>query len=217
MNNLLVIDKNTITEKDIFTAIDGEVVLLRKTNDVTRVTSAILGLGNIEKVVGKAKAKLLWNTQEWWKETNQESERGDTFEDYILAETGTTKTTTKRYSRTWGYIEDYTIPKEVAVRPMRELIPISNALSQGYEFEKDDWNKIKRAANEPEIREIVKEVTGKTSRKSGMTLKVDADGSLNAWNKNQKHFVGYLDVNTKDEVSQKAIRRIIENSGIQEN
>jgi hypothetical protein len=39
---------------------------------------------------------------------------------------------------------------------------------------------------------------------------------LNVWKDDKKHFIGYLEINSEDEVVKKAIQRIIDNAGVQE-
>jgi len=204
------------SEKDVFSAVDEVIVDLRQTNNIRKATQILAGLESIEKVSGKAKAKLLFGSAVWWEETGQETKTGDTFLDYIEAETETSKTTATRYIRVWGYIEDLSIPKEVAVRPMRDLVPVANALAQGYEIEKDDWKKLQRAANNSEVLSVLRDIKGKPARKSGLNITLDRKGTLTAWKESKPHPVGFLMIDSDDEVTQKAIQRIIDCAGIQE-
>lgn len=213
---LLNVDGVVVTKTGIFSKVDDTVQKLYETGDEREILSAVIAMKNVGKVSGLAYAKLLWNWNNWYTATGQAEKRNDTFEDMIVSDVGTEKITTKRYILTWSYIEDCVIPKEVQERRMDDLVKISTALSQGYDFSKETWKKLARASNSSEVGEILRLVKGKQARKSGMQIVLTRDGSLNAWQNEKKHFVGYLEINSDDEVVQKAIQRIIDNSGIQE-
>lgn len=215
-SQLAFVNGDALTEQDVMSAIDDVILKLRQTNDDAEVVRVSNVMDKINKVSGLAKAKLLWGWEYWYKETGQEEKRGDVFEDMVESETGTKPITTKRYVLTWGYIEDLTIPKEVQERRMDDLVKISTALSQGYDFSKETWKKLARASNSSEVGEILREVKGKSARKNGIQLVLTRDGSVNLWKKDKKKFVAYLEVGSDDEDVQKAVRRIIDNSGIQE-
>ena len=213
---LALINNEALTEADVMSAIDDVILKLRQTNDMSEVIHTTNVMDKINKVSGLAKAKLLWGWDLWYKETGQEEKRGDVFEDMVESETGTKPITTKRYINTWSYIEDCIIPKEVQERRMDDLVKIATVLSHGYDISKDVWKKLARASNSSEVGEILRIVTGKKARKSGLNIVLTRDGSLNVWKDDKKHFVGYLEVNSEDEVVKKAIQRIIDNAGVTE-
>ena len=213
---LALIEGSALTEQDVMSAIDDVILHLRQTNDMSEIVKVSNIMDKINKVSGLAKAKLLWGWNMWWSETGQETKRGDVFEDMVESETGTKPITIKRYILTWQYIDDLVIPKEVQERRMDDLVKIATTLSQGYDISKDSWKKLARASNSSEVGEILRLIKGKSARKSGLTIVLTRDGSLNAWQNEKKHFVGYLEVSSEDEVVKKAIQRIVDNSNIQE-
>jgi hypothetical protein len=141
---------------------------------------------------------------EWWAQNKAD----DDFFDHVESTTGTKKVTTKRYITAWGYVEDYTIPKEVAQRPMRELVPISNALAQGYEIGKAEWRKIALCSNSGELSEILRDIKGKEPRKSARVIKLARDGSLYGYKDDKKYFIGFL--NVKEAEDDKVLAEFIE-------
>jgi hypothetical protein len=215
-SELMNINGNSITAHDVMDAVDTVLEVLWQSGNLDNAIKASNSLGMIEEISGKAKAKLWHGWQRWWSETGQDEKRNDTFEDMMEAETGNKAVTVKRYVNVWKYVDECIIPKDVQERPMRDLIPIATALSQGYEFEKDDWKKLARASNSSEVLEIVRTKKGSEPRKSGIQITLDRQGSLWAWKENKKYYVGVLEVNDTNEVVKKAIQRITDSSGIQE-
>lgn len=213
---LMNINGNSITATDVMDAVDTVLEVLWQTGNLENAIKASNSLGMIEEISGKAKAKLWFGWNQWWSETGQDEKRNDTFEDMMESETGNKAVTVTRYVNVWKYIDNMTIPKDVQERPMRDLIPIASALSQGYDFEKDDWKKLARASNSSEVLEIIRIKKGISPRKSGLQITLDRNGSLYAWKDEKKHFVGVLEVKSTDEVVQKAITRLVDGAGVQE-
>lgn len=219
MNNqnvqLAFVDNKSITEQDVMSSIDTVLEMLWQSGNNENVVRASNSLGRIEEVSGKAKAKLWHGWNRWWKETGQDEKRNDTFEDMMESETGNKSITVKRYINVWKYIDEEVIPKDVQQLPIRDLIPIATALSQGFDFEKDQWKQLARS-NSSEIRDIIRTVKGQSPRKSGIQITLDRQGSLYAWKDGKKYYLGVLEVSSKDDVVKKAVQRIVDNTGIQE-
>ena len=104
------------------------------------------------------------------------------------------KVTVDRYVLVWRYVEDLTIPKEIAEQPMRNLVPIAKTLSQGYEISKAEWRKIDLCSNDGELRDVLRKIKGKDERKSARVIKVARDGSIYLWKNNVKKFLGFLNI-----------------------
>lgn len=214
--SLAVIEGKVLTKRDVMERVDDAVVELYKTNNESKILQAFNALDEIGNVSGLAKAKVLWHTSVWYKETGQEEKRGDRFEDMIESRTGFTKTPTKRYIRVWEHIENNNIPKEIQSRRMDDLIKISTVLEHGFEISKEQWKELEHAANPADVREVLRKVTGKEAKKSGIQVVLGRDGVLNAYQGKNKHYIGFLEVNSEDEVVKKVIQRIIDNVGVQE-
>jgi hypothetical protein len=214
--SLAVMDGTALTEQDVMNGIDTVLEDLWQTNNLSKALGVVSVMDKISKVSGLAKAKLLHGMDRWYSETKQEEIRGDTFVDAVEADTGTTPVTTKRYVTVWKYIDECTIPKDVQNRRMDDLIKISTVLEHGYDFSKENWKELAKASNSSDVAEILRKITGKSPRKSGMQIVIDRNGTISAYKNETKYFVGYLEISSENEVVQKAIRRIIDTAGIQE-
>lgn len=202
--SLITINEQPISKKDFMSAIDNEIVYLNDSGNINHVMSVLSGLEGVEGITGHAKAKLLFGAQEWYKQNRPE----DVFSDHVEAHTGIKKITVDRYITVWRYVEDLTIPKQIAERPMRELIPISKTISQGYEISKEQWRKIGNTSNDGELREILRQIKGKSEKKNARVIKLARDGSLYGWKNNERYFLGYL--NVKDAKDDLVIAEFIE-------
>lgn len=201
---LAVIDGNELTEKGFMDSIDNELIHLHDTGDINRATNVIRQLDALDNVSGHAKARFLWGFHEWWK-VNRNDEN---FADHVDTTTETKPVTVKRYIKTWQYIEDCVIPKEIAVRPMRELVPIASHLSQGYDLSAVDWRKINTATNLSQIGEVLRTAKGRPARKNAKVIRMERDGSLYGYKGEQKYFIGFL--NIKDAETDATLAEFIE-------
>ena len=209
---IAVIDGMELTEKSFIDSIDNEIIHLHDTGDVNRATDLIKRLDALDTVSGHAKAKFLFGFNEWWKQNKSD----ENFADHIDSTTDTKPVTVRRYVQTWKYIEDYTIPKEIAQRPMRELVPIASHLAQGYDLSKEQWRKIKLSSTSSEVGAILRDAKGKPARKSARVIKLSRDGSLTGYKDNKKYFIGFLNIKEaeSDLVLAEFIEKIKIGSGI---
>jgi len=212
-NQIAVVDGRAFTEQDMFSAIDSVVDELESTGDIQKATSALVALEKLENVSGHAKARLLYGMWLWWLENNSEKP----FADYIESRgSETKKVTVDRYITVQHRIGTGEIPEDVAKLPMRSLVPIAKTLSHGYKITRSQFDKIIKANNSREIEDILRGIKNKEPRKSAMTIQWERDGTLNAWKDNKKSFLGWLDKEAyaSNELAQKAINRILDNTGI---
>lgn len=207
------ISGQAITEQDALNAIDVAIKALRDSNDISTIDLAERTLFGLQRISGKALAKLLYEKKSWWNETNQTSIRQCTFEDYEKSQHGLSSVLIDRYTVVWEKMQEF--PIQLQERPIRDLIPIAKAVEQGYEISESQWNKLIKAASNSEVLHILREeVKGKTPRKSSMRILMERDGTLNVWKGSKKSFVGYVDVNSKDDLVQKAISRLLSGAGV---
>lgn len=200
-------DGHSLTKRDFMSNIDNELIRLNDTGDINHAVRLIDGLDGLDSVAGHAKARFLWGFNEWWKQNRSD----ESFPDFIGSTSKkTSRTTVKRYVRTWAYVEDNTFPKEVAERPMRELVPIAMTLAQGYDISARQWRKIELCSNDSELRDVLRDIQGKEPRKSATILRLERDGTINLWKGDVKKFVGYLNLREAetDEDIAKAIEKI---------
>lgn len=211
-NQLAIVDGKPFTEKDVYSGIDNVLGILNQTGDIQKATSSLIALEKWGDVVGHAKAKLLYGMWKWW-----EFNATANFTDYIESHSEKTKKTTiDRYITVQEMIETEQIPEDVATLPMRTLVPIAKTLSHGHKITRSQFDKIIKANNSREVEDILRTIKGKAARKSSMQIEWARDGSLYAWQNNRRTFLGYLDKEayTTDETAQKAINRILDNTGI---
>lgn len=210
-NQLVILNGQSITEQEIYSGIDDVLVELRETNDLSKADAALQSLDRIENVSGIAKAKLLAGMFEWWME--QENDE-DGFFDHINIMDANKRTYAERLINVWNY--QGKLPQEIKRRTLKEQIPIVSALAQGYEIDDGKWQQLIQSKGESEIRTILREIKTSEPRKSTLTIYLERDGSLNVWRDGQVYSLGYLDVEEakKNDVVQKAVERIISNSGV---
>ena len=188
--SLLNLNGQSIAKKDFMSTIDNEIVHLHDTGDINRVMGLLNNLDELDSVTGHAKAKLLFASSEWYK-LNVPDEN---FGDHVESTTTTKKVTAERYITAWKYVDNNTIPKQVAEMPMRNLVPIAMTLKQGYDISKEQWRKIELTTNDGELRDVLRKIKGKAERKSARVLKLARDGSLYLYKNNKKKFLGFFDV-----------------------
>jgi hypothetical protein len=204
------ISGKAFTEQEALDAVSTVLNELESKNNINQVDVAEDTLLGLQRISGKALACLLHGKQEWWDKTGQAEKMDMEFVDYEEKRHGLKRITVERYALVWEKMKE--IPKKFQSHPMRDLIPVAKALEQGYEIEKTSWDALIKAASNAEVLHILRhDVKGKKPRKSSMQIYMERDGSLNAWENNEKHFVGYLNVKEEesDKVVKKAIARIL--------
>jgi DNA-binding TFAR19-related protein (PDSD5 family) len=201
---VISINEHPISKKDFMGTVENEIIHLHETGDINRVMTIIKGLDSLDNITGHAKARLLWASSEWYKLNVP----GENFSDHVESTTDTKKSTVDRYVTTWKYVEDCVIPKEIAERPLRDLVPIAMTLKQGYDISKEQWRKIKNTTTDGELRDVLREVKGKQPRKSARVIKLKRDGSLVGYKGEQQYFIGFL--NIKDAENDLVLAEFIE-------
>lgn len=211
-SQLALVNGDALTEQDVLSAVDMVIQDLNETGNINKATDVLNTLDKIENTSGRAKAKLLYGMYKWWLENNDKK----SFNDFIESRTSLKPVTVDRYITVEDCIETGEIPEDVAVRPMRELVPIAKTLSHGHSIDKKQWERIIKATGPSEIRDILRNIKNKPPRKSSLQIYMDRDGSLYAWKDNKKVFIGWLDMEAyaSNENAHKAIDRIVDNSGV---
>lgn len=212
-SQLVLIDGQALTEQDVLNAVDDVLLQMQETQCLDVADQALRNLNRIEETSGLAKAKLLHGMYIYWVEHNLD-ETGDNFFDHVASMGQQKAVYAKRLITVWHHQDD--LPDAFKSRPVKDQIHVAAAMEQGYTFTKKDMDALTRSSKESEVLEIVRGVKGKPPRKSSMQLKLSRDGSLNAWENNKKHFVGFLNIKEResDPVIRKAIERILSCAGI---
>lgn len=210
-SQLALINGSALTETDVLDAVDVVLGNLYKNNDISKPTEVLNTLDKIGEVAGKAKARLLFGIHKWWIQYGN----GD-FSDYIRTQTRTSTVTADRYITVQTYIESGEIPEDVAVRPLRELVPIAKTLAHGHTISRKQFDKIVKANSQNEIQDILRNVKNRPPRKSSLQIYWEHDGTLNSWKDGQKTFLGYLDKQVYDNHAdaKKAIDRLLDTAGV---
>lgn len=207
------ISGKAVTEDEALDAVQVAIDGLLDTDNLDEIDKAEDTLLGLQRISGKALAKLLYGKKQWWKATLQDKVRGCTFEDYESSRHGLKSTVIDRYVVVWEKMGQ--LPEQFQVRPIRDLIPVAKALEQGYEITKEVWKSLIKATSNAEIVAIVREkIKGKEPRKSSKQMKIERDGTINLWIGSHKKFLGYLDLKSEDEDVQSAIARILAHAGI---
>lgn len=208
-NALALVDGKIFTKRDMFSAIDAVAEDLHITNDIRKATNVLNQLGEIDTVTGKAKAKLLWHMNTWWKE----NKKGEDFADHITSETSIKhRKTVLEYVNVWEQIEQERIPKKIQERPMRDLVPIGNMLAQGFEPSKSEWSSIQLAGSDSDLLDTISKIKKKPRRKNARNIWMGRDGSIYVQKKDApKKYVGFLDIEEEDVDVVEAINFITNN------
>jgi hypothetical protein len=146
----------------------------------------------VKELVGKALAKTLYLLhQNWYQFSVSESESFlDTLATVNISDP-------QRYLNVGKYIE--LLPPSIQDKPIREIIPITNSLAQGYSISDENMEKLERTTNLSEVQKIVTEdIKGQEPRKSRLQGYLNSsDGTLYCWYNGERHNSGYLDVHNQ--------------------
>lgn len=209
MTNLMIKSNDTLSDR-----VDKLLSDAVKQGDADQAFQICNDLRELQHRAGLALAKVLWTIWKNWKEFGIEED----FFDNSALRSGIHRHTVERYVRIYDMIIN-SVPNELVDRVqkfnIRDLSPVANAINQGYEIEDKTWDKIANSLDTREIAKIVREdVKGVEPRSNTISLWMDRDGSLWAFNNDQRYFVGSLELSSDDEIIQKAINRIVSNTGI---
>jgi len=181
-----------------------------KKDDVSIILSQINRMLQARELVGKVLAKTLYLFHQNWNSFS--ASKSDEFDD-VLNSINLDPDNVKRYLRVWRFYEQ--LPEGIQDRPIRDLIPITNALHQGYSISEDNWEKLERASNLSEIqRTVTVDIKNKERRKGTLQINLDnKTGSYYGWKDGERHDAGFLDVNSTDPVVQEIIEKTLRSTG----
>ena len=177
--------------------------------------TTIEGFRAMNKASSLAMSSLLHGVKSHYGEVESE----ETFIQQAIRRTGYSQLTIERYIAVWELLRGDLVPEEfrenIQSQTMRQLVKeASLVVEQGYELEHDDWRDLSEAADEHRVAEISARIKGKPRNKNHMSLKVDEDGFIHAYQGNEEELVGQLFTESASPMVQKAIRRIMESSAI---
>lgn len=153
---------------EILKKIDDIVYRSIDEQDPSIALSICAQLLNIGKISGLGLARGLYLIKTNWDKYNIDA----TFEEVVYPQIGLHPHTIVRYLRIWEMLE-HDVPKEMVddmrQKNIKELVPIANAVAQGYEISEGDWNTL---ADAPDLSTILSEIRDiKVSRRAKVHCK----------------------------------------------
>lgn len=127
--------------------------------------------------------------------------------------------TIRRYLEIWKWViqkPEHTSSRLVQLlsKPMQGLWYIKQAAREG-QLVDADWDKVAKAPDVSSLREIGKGIRGEVGRaKDALKIMLEDDGTIKARRKGSYEVVGFLNLESEDNVVQAAIERIERKAGI---
>lgn len=139
-------------------------------------------------------------------------------DDYIYERVGKHKNTVQNYIRIWKMFAEKLIPEEyfddIQSRNIKDLVPIANAIEQGYEFTDKDWKDIVHAPNFNTVSKVIREqVKGEDGRINLLTIMLKPNGDIIGYKNGEQYYGGHLAMDSTEVVTQMR-ERIIKGGGL---
>lgn len=205
------IDLSRLTRSNMEASIRGYLADLDATGNMRRTVQVLKALEQFQDISGFGRAQLLHGMKAW----ATKNDKLQTFYTDAGLDTPGSQVYADRLINLWQNIEDDKFPKDILKRQVRDLLPISIQLSQGVEFNEDEWNDLRMCTDSVEIQLTINKILKRPARKNTLTLQVDDKGTITAWYQDKPYFVGFLNIEHEtEEVIRKAIARIVDRSQI---
>jgi hypothetical protein len=220
-------------EKEVLLAAADKVLGVALEGSLDSAAEALRRFKNLSYASSVAGAKLLHGVNANWQEWEHDDQ--DTFLAWAVRETGMDLQTVKKRVCEWEFLNGNYVPKpyrskiaDYTVRQLDKVYSICvsakenkeggylNFIEEDYAVSEEQWLALSEACDEEMTGEVVREIKGKEKNSNHMSLKIDDDGTLWVYQGKTQETIGQLFVAKENEVVQKAIRRITENSGITE-
>ena len=185
-----------------------------KENDPEIMFTYLVGIQQQFQIKGLALCKSLHLMNKYW----EAFEIGDNFLDTAVQYLGIHRHTIERYVKVWDMfsVAPKLLVPELQQKGISSLIPIANAVAQGYEIEDAVWDRLADAPDRNSVSKIineeVKDMEG--TRSNRLTILLDRKGSLWAIMDEERVFIGSLEIEEDNAIVQKAIERLTKNSGV---
>ena len=211
------IDGNTHTITDYLDGVNEVLVNIHDTGDFEVGANTLRSMSNVGHAIGVSKAKLLHGMYELWSITGRDF---DSFCQYVI-DFGhlSSRVIISRYIGAWDAI--IKAPIELSdlflLHPMKNLNALGAALAQGYEPDHDTWEQLSDTHENNQFLKLIREdVKGAPPRKNSLTIYLEVNGDLIAWQDGKTKNIGYLDVGDVDafDITAKGIERIVKGAGI---
>lgn len=185
-----------------------------KENDPEIMFTYLVGIQQQFQIKGLALCKSLHLMNKYW----EAFEIGDNFLDTAVQYLGIHRHTIERYVKVWDMfsVAPKLLVPELQQKGISSLIPIANAVAQGYEIDDSVWDRLADAPDRNSVSKIineqVKDMEG--TRSNRLTILLDRKGSLWAIMDEERVFIGSLEIDDDNAIVQKAIERLTKNSGV---
>lgn len=203
------IDENGLLQK-----VQEEINKAADNHDVMRATQICAYFQTATKLSGKSLAHALFTFNQRWDDFGI----GEDFIDYIEAQIGIVRHTVERYIRVAELLPQ--VPEkyrdQIERKGIQQLIPIANAVAQGYTLEDENWRSITEATSYYEVQQIINvDVKNVDPRESSLNIRMHRDGSIVVYKGEQgPFFVGSLEIGDSNELVRAAIERMTKNAGV---
>jgi len=165
----------------------------------------------VTQLAGLGLAKTFYLLEKNWDKFETDGEFDEIAYEYL----GKHSHTVERYVKVWRMFDENIAPKKLQQKSIGELIPIGNAIAQGYEISDDQWEELSEAPDPRTVRKIIREdVKHQDPRKSALQLFLTEEGSITVIKAGEIDFAGSLNIQSESPIVQQAIERIIKNSGM---
>lgn len=157
----------------------------------------------IQELSGLALAKSIYGIEKRFKVDRE----------YIYQKLGKHKHTIDRYIRIWAMFAEGYVPDKyydaIQDRNIKDLVPIGNAIEQGYDITQDQWRKLAEAPDFNTVSKIVREeIKQEEPRKSLLQIHWKPNGDLWAYQGDESAMLGYLIRDEHNPLAKKALARL---------
>jgi len=199
-----------VTVREYLDSVDHILNQIQSTGDFEIGANTVRSMSSIGHAIGISKAKLLHGMWTLWKETQDPD--GNSFFIYAAEFCNMQTLVVQRYIQAWEavLIAPKALYDDMVAQPMKNLNALGAAVAQGFEISDDTWKTIATSSDNQTVLRALRDVKGKEPRSNSITIYLETDGSLVAWQNGLVTPIGYLDPDSNP----KAIERIIKNSGI---
>jgi hypothetical protein len=218
MSDLLIsssLDQEAVSSGDwALELIDTKIQEAIETQNVDILFETIRNLRELAKVTGLALAKILYMMHRNW---NVFSDKND-FGDEVFIGTGLHPNTITNYVRIWALFDQKQIPEDLEddfkQKNIKDLVPIANTLTQGYEITTEYWKELANAPDFNSVSHIIRDkIKEAPHRKNSLRIWLKRDGTIRLYKGSGEVSGGFLDVQSTNPIVQEFIERFIKNMG----
>jgi hypothetical protein len=208
------LDGKETTTQDFLDAVDATIETARQSKDIEPIGMELRSRNAFVKASVMSTAKLVYETNLLWQELGMGSlpEFLDWCRDYAQLSEGTIR----NYILAWnGYLNTPEEHKPAMLsQPISNLQALGSKVSQGYVPEDSTWKLLAAEKNNSIFRHLLATDNAlDIPRSNRTTIFLERSGDLVAWQNGKTVSVGYLNLGA-DDLLEKVINRIVDNSGI---